>query len=263
MPPNNPYLTQGKTTSQPLPTNRSANQQPGPSSHTNLPVQALPTHSLLQTPDAPIRGTDTNTNLSTTHSSGGTSAASFDPYGQFGPISSAAGPSSLHPQPQVQPVIPISNLPTAPPGSGLLSQTIFRYSRPDYLPLPNQEADFLRRAIRIAHRLVFSAKSIDVFHFIISGGTRKNPIRTPQLVSHFSALAQGDAMSVVLDCESIQAGFISGREPQILRISATVSFTDGQRTRKLTSTAVQASDTGPESLVAYCLSDVICSSLPP
>jgi hypothetical protein len=187
--PNNPYLTKGNTTSQPLPTNRPAHRQPGPSSNTNLPVQALPTHSLLQTPDAPIRGTDTNTNLSTTHSSGGTNAASFDPYGQFGPISSAAGPFSLHPQPQVQPVIPISNLPTAPQGSGLLSQMVFRYSRQDYPPLANQEADFLKRAIRIAHRLDFSARSIDVFHYIISGGQRKKPIRTPQLVSQFSALA--------------------------------------------------------------------------
>jgi hypothetical protein len=53
-------------------------------------------------------------------------------------------------------------------------------------------------------------------------------------------------MSVVLDCESIQAGFISTREPRILRIRATVSFTDSHRTRKLTSTAVQTSDTDPE-----------------
>ena len=92
---NNPYLTQGNTTPRPLPTYRSAHQQPGPSGHTNPPVQTSPSHSLLQTPDVLIRVTDRNTNLSTTHSSGGTSAASFDPYGQFGPKCSATGLSSL------------------------------------------------------------------------------------------------------------------------------------------------------------------------
>jgi hypothetical protein len=244
--PNNPDLTQGNITSQPLPTNRSAHQQPGPSANTDLLVQALSTLSLLQTPDAPIRNTDTNTNLSTTYSSGGTSAASFDPYGQFGPKSSATGPSSLRPQRHIQPVYPIPHLPNAHLVPGLLGQTIFPYSRLDYRPLASQEADFLKRAIRIAHRLVFSAKSIDVLHFIMSGGTRKDPNRTPELVSYLSALTQNDGLSVVIDCESMQVGFVTGREPRILRISATVRFTDSRRTCKLTSTAGESSDKNPE-----------------
>jgi hypothetical protein len=244
--PNNPDLTQGTTTSRTLPTNRSDHQQPGPSANPDLLVQALSTLSLLQTPDAPIRNTDTNTNLSTTHSSGGTSAASFDPYGQFGPKSSATGPSSLRPQRHIQPIYPIPHLPNAHLVPGLLGQTIFPYSRLDYRPLASQEADFLRRAIRIAHRLVFSAKSIDVLHFIISGGTRKTPIRTPELALYFSALAQNDGLSVVIDCESMQAGFVTGREPRILRISATVRFTDCRRTCKLTSTVGESSDKDPE-----------------
>jgi hypothetical protein len=208
MPPNNQHLTQGNTASQTLPTNRSAQQQPGPSANTDLLVQAFSTLSLLQTPDAPIRGTDTITNLSTTHSSGGTSAASFDPYGQFGPKTSAAGPSSLRPQRHIQPIYPIPHLPNAHLVPGLLDQTIFPYSRLDYRPLASQEADFLKRAIRIAHRLVFSAKSIGVLHYIINGGTRKTPIRTPELALYFSALAQNDGLSVVLDCESMQVGFV-------------------------------------------------------
>ena len=243
---NNPYLTQGNTTSRPLPTYRSAHQQPRPSGNTNLPVQTSPSHSLLQTPDVLIRVTDTNTNLSTTHSSGGTSAASFDPYGQFGPKSSATGLSSLRPQRHSQPISPVPHLPNAHLVPGLLAQRIFTYSRLDYRPLASQEADFLKRAIRIAHRLVFSAKSIDVLHYIISGGSRKDPNRTPELVSYFSALAQNDGMSVILDCEWIQAGFINALHPRMLRISATVSLTGSRCTCELTSTAVRTSDTRPK-----------------
>jgi len=244
---NNQDLTQGNITSQPLSTNRSAHQQPGPSADPDSLAQTFSTLSLLQTPDAPIRNTDTNTNLSTTHSSGGTSAASFDPYGQFGPKSSATGTSLLRPQRHIQPTYPIPHLPNAHLVPGLLGQTrFFSYSRLDYRPLAIQEADFLKRAIRIAHRLVFSAKSIDVLHYIISKGPKKNPNRTPELVSYFSALAQNDGMSVILDCAWTQAGFISERNPRVLRISATVSCTDSRCTCELTSTAVRTSDTRPE-----------------
>jgi len=66
------------------------------------------------------------------------------------------------------------------------------------------------------------------------------------LVSYFSALAQNDGMSVILDCEWIQAGFINALHPRMLRISATVSLTDSRCTCELTSTAIRTSDTRPE-----------------
>lgn len=120
------------------------------------------------------------------------------------------------------------------PSRGLLDQRVFYYDQTGSECLVNQQADVLIQAIALAHRLIFSPKSLWILNFYL-GTTLATEVNLPEdwvygfnphIESALDALAIRDGMQVVLDRKTHQDGFVRIKEPKVLRVNATVSTVD-------------------------------------
>jgi hypothetical protein len=118
-----------------------------------------------------------------------------------------------------------------PPFRGLLDQRVFLFDRVGFESLANQGAIVLIQAIAIAHRLIFSPKSLRILNFWLGSVLASEKILpndwhyglNPLIGSAINALAMKDDMVVIIDRKTHQDGFVRYLEPKGLRVTATVS----------------------------------------
>jgi hypothetical protein len=117
------------------------------------------------------------------------------------------------------------------PSPGLLDQRVFFFDQTGSERLEGQQTSVLIDAIAIAHRLIFSPKSLQILysslHLVFESEMmwRKgwNVGYQPHIAPALLAFAVKDGMYLILDRKTHQGGYVRIGEPRGLRISATVS----------------------------------------
>lgn len=83
------------------------------------------------------------------------------------------------------------------------------------------------KAISIAHRLVFSQRSLQILSGILGGsshyGRNGNGHGDARIASIFELAVERDGRYVIVDRETRQSGLILNNDPCVLRVNATVS----------------------------------------
>ena len=117
------------------------------------------------------------------------------------------------------------------PSPGLLDQRVFYFDQIGSERLEGPQVSVLVDAIAIAHRLIFSPRSLQILYDSLHRALESemmfrkgwkvgfNPFIAPNL----HAFAVKDDMHVMLDRRTHQDGYVRIGEPRGLRISATVS----------------------------------------
>ena len=111
----------------------------------------------------------------------------------------------------------------------LLAQGSFFFDSYGHSVIPEQQADTLKQAISIAHRLVFSRSSLQILSRVLLGRSRYRYNGNAHIAAILDALVRNDGMSVIVDRETRRSGLVLSEEPEVLRVNATVSHIMGLR----------------------------------
>jgi hypothetical protein len=117
------------------------------------------------------------------------------------------------------------------PSRGLLDQRIFYLDQIGSTRLKDQHATVLIDAVAIAHRLIFSPKSLQILYSSLHRAFESEMLfrkgwkvdYQPHIAPALLAFAVKDGMYVILDRTTHQDGYVRIGEPRGLRVSATVS----------------------------------------
>jgi hypothetical protein len=106
--------------------------------------------------------------------------------------------------------------------SRILDQKVFFNDRAE-CELSEAQASTLKFVIEVAHRFVFSEKSLRILHRKLDGLVSFQDRANHHVPQALNALAQSDGMSVVIDDMTFFAGLVRDDDPSVLRVNATVS----------------------------------------
>ena len=125
---------------------------------------------------------------------------------------------------------------------GLLDQVLFFINEAGSLGFPEREVETLRHAIQVAHRLVFSSRSLRILNFAFTrphGSSTDLYIRPereamplnfrpcPTIAERLCEFAERDHMHVIVDCNMSDDGAVRPWDPRWLRINRQVSGAQG------------------------------------
>ena len=111
----------------------------------------------------------------------------------------------------------------------LLAQGFFYLDSYGHSIIPEQQAEALKQAISVAHRLVFSKSSLEILSRVLAGHSHYGRNGNPHIAATLDALVRSDGMSVIVDRETRRSGLVLSEEPSVLRVNATVSYIMGLR----------------------------------
>jgi hypothetical protein len=117
------------------------------------------------------------------------------------------------------------------PSRGLLDQRVFYLDQIGSTRLKDQHATVVIDAVAIAHRLIFSPKSLQILYSSLHRAFESEMLfrkgwkvdYQPHIAPALLAFAVKDGMYVILDRTTHQDGYVRIGEPRGLRVSATVS----------------------------------------
>jgi len=117
------------------------------------------------------------------------------------------------------------------PSRGLLDQRVFYLDRIGSTRLKDQHATVLIDAVAIAHRLIFSPKSLQILYSSLHRAYDSEMLFrkglkvgiSPHIAPALLTFAVKDGMHVIQDRMTHQDGYVRICEPRGLRVSATVS----------------------------------------
>jgi len=111
----------------------------------------------------------------------------------------------------------------------LLEQRVFYWDDRGRSIIPDQQAEILVKAISIAHRLVFSQRSLQILSRILGGSSHYGPNGNghgdARIASILELAVERDGRYVIVDRETRQSGLTLNNDPCVLRVNATVSHT--------------------------------------